>query len=178
MTEKDNTIHEGWATFIENNSERYLQIYEANKDKKVFIHTNWSAFFWLDAWMFYRKMYLWGAILMLSKYLLAFGLLLAMLAAYLPQLMSAMVGEMVQKTLSDILFGKVLFVIVAVVLLVRLAFSLFADCIYREHIRKNIGYKGEGTSVAAVIIAIVASSLVGEVLGMIAQAILNSMLGI
>ena len=76
------------------------------------------------------------------------------------------------------MYGKVLFVVIVVSLLAQLIFSLFADCIYRQHIRKNIGIKGDGTSVGAVILAIVAGGLFGEVVSMVAEALLKLMLGI
>ena len=189
MTEQEYQRHEGWAEFIDKNSERYLQIYEANHDKKIFLHTNWAAFFFGPNWMFYRKMYGWGMIAVLLNVLIPFGTLFAMVGIYLPQLRSilslasispndAFMQQVATATVDDILYGKILFVVITVTLLAQLIFSLFADCIYRQHIRKNMGIKGDGTSVGAVILAIVASGLFGELVSMVAEALIKLMLGI
>lgn len=204
--EENRTNNLDWISFIETKSERYMGIYEANKDKKAFVHTNWAAFFFMDKWMFYRKMYLWGAITMILQYVIAFALLIGMFALYLPEISGVLdaqaeaqealwsqasvdfvfdgqntvteVQQELERELNMILYGKILFPVILIILLMKLVFSLFADCIYREHIRRNIGRGGDGVSILAVVIGVIAGSVVGDIVSAIAKAIMSGVLGI
>ena len=60
--EQDNFIIDGmgqseWENFIDKNSNRYIDVYKKNNGKKIFLHINWSAFFFGLNWVLYRKMY-------------------------------------------------------------------------------------------------------------------------
>lgn len=43
--------------FIDKNSSRYVDVFSANENKKIFLNMNFAALFFNFYWMFYRKMY-------------------------------------------------------------------------------------------------------------------------
>lgn len=61
-SEQDDFILDGmgqseWEEFIGKNANRYIEVYKKNNGKKIFLHINWSAFFFSLNWVLYRKMY-------------------------------------------------------------------------------------------------------------------------
>ena len=55
--------HSEWIDFIEKRTDHYMPVFKKNEGKSVFVSWNWSAFFFANNWMFYRKMYKYALIL-------------------------------------------------------------------------------------------------------------------
>ncbi len=72
--------------FIDNNSNRYYEIFKANEGNFKFNHMNWSAFFWSYYWMFYRKMFKNGIITFLLGIVISCLAVVLSLALAIPQL--------------------------------------------------------------------------------------------
>ncbi len=51
-----------WVAFVGKNAQRYVPLFEKHEGQRFFLHMNWAAFFFGIAWMFYRRMYKFGAI--------------------------------------------------------------------------------------------------------------------
>lgn len=150
--------------FIAKDVGRYYAIFKKNRDKKIFIHTNWAAFFFGPIWMFYRSMWLWGSLAFILEYILEFFVAFLLTFLYLPAIIVA--GYVSSSVEMNIVLGTYV-----VLLLARLAFSLFADCIYCAYIRKNVGIKEGGTSIAGVIVGAIVGGFVSNSLATIISII-------
>ena len=78
-----------WHTFIDNNASRYMELFQANKNKKVFFHMNWAAMFFNVYWMFYRKMYACALFFMAVSLLVTLAVSTAALVALKPEVEAA-----------------------------------------------------------------------------------------
>lgn len=153
--------------FIAKDVKRYCDVFEKNKDKDIFIHTNWAAFFFGPAWMFYRSMWLWGTAVLAIQYFILFLAAIVFALLYMPEIAAA--GYVIT---DDIMMNIMLGAIV-VLLVARLGFSLFADCLYRAFVRKNLGTQEGGVSlVAGVVVASFISGILGEVISYALSAII------
>ena len=166
-------------SFIDNNSSRYIEILEKNKDKNIFVSFNISAGLFGTVWMCYRKMYKLAALLLAVNLflsaLLAFGFMLVChseLKAFKDYAekngISIIRGaEMITADPEDgeITVGDVPDEVAALqdsakayaskasVLFLGpgLLVAIFADWLYREHIKRNKD-SGGGVSVPAIFI--------------------------
>ncbi|MDJ0931333.1 DUF2628 domain-containing protein [Breoghania sp.] len=58
-------------TFIGPNADKFLQLHEKKQVRKRAWRFNWTAFFFTLPWLFYRKMYLYGIVVLLIPILIA-----------------------------------------------------------------------------------------------------------
>ena len=149
--------------FIGRNSRRYCDIFEENENKKVFVHTNWAAFFFGPAWMFYRSMYAWGTLGLLANYIIAFISIFLVVGLYaLGILKSGTVEELLSTVYPGICINQ---------LIVRVVFSLFADCIYRAYVFKNLTKTEGGASFVGVILGMFLSGVIEIIMSVIVQVL-------
>ena len=71
-----------WCAYIEKKTERYMPIFEKNKDKKFFASPNIAAMLCGMFWLFYRKMYKEGAIFIAVNFILSLLLSAILLFSY------------------------------------------------------------------------------------------------
>ena len=157
--------------FIDKNSSRYVDIYAKNENKKYFINWNWAAFFFGANWLSFRKMYKNAAIYLLISNLLSACIIIIALSAYKDQLVNSYFYNDISndidldytntytvtyeeeptstdKILSNISRNVILWTIL-IILGTRIFLALFADCIYRNHILKQINSSLTGRSYLA-----------------------------
>ncbi len=187
-TEQDDFIIDGigqseWEDFIDKNKNRYIEVYKKNDKKKIFLHINWSAFFFGLNWVLYRKMYKVAVIGFVIASLISFLLNTIFLLPHIDEIKSLNKDiaayqayienggknilldeegvpyspEVVQKSalserkLEKIETGSQL-KSALITTPISLAFwGLFADAIYKMHIKKNIKNKNGGTSIPSLI---------------------------
>ena len=75
-----------WCAYIEKKTERYMPIFEKNKDKKFFASPNIAAMLCGVFWLFYRKMYIEGLIYTAINFVLSLILSVLLLFSYQPEL--------------------------------------------------------------------------------------------
>lgn len=168
------------ASFVDKNGARYMEIFRKNEGKKRFIHTNWAAFFLGIYWFFYRKMYKWGIISLVLTLLISVAFCSLGIVMYKDELSEALEVYGVEAENLTVEIGdtndigairvtngagynaasgdvaKVIIKMVSLAVIAEFAagliISLFADCIYYQHIKKNRA-TGGGVSWLSVIAA-------------------------
>ncbi len=198
-----------YASFIDQKSDRYLDIFRKNENKKIFVHTNWAAFFFCIYWFFYRKMYAKGLLALLSIVLVSVLAFSAGMMAFRGEYESAKeeynrqvqlyeeaTGEEYEANKAVIVYpaeistkvdlisanaavNEILKKIYSVMLIAEFAasfiISLFADCLYRAHIKKRVAYSDGGVSrvsiIGAAAVMIVFSNCITPLLFWIAEKI-------
>lgn len=71
-----------WCAYIENNTERYMPVFEKKQNKKYFLFPNIAAMFFGLYWLFYRKMFKEGLIFAACNFVLSILLSILLLACY------------------------------------------------------------------------------------------------
>lgn len=127
-----------WKEFMGPQSADFVQLLKKNKHKKLFVRANAFAFLLPMQWFFCHKMYLAGTAYQLATY--AIYLLLLKLYQY------------------SFYF---IFLLVPIALLMNALVSIFANTLYKEHVRKELskpnpkmkkGGLSYGAAIAATII--------------------------
>lgn len=165
------------ASFIENNNERYLEIFKKNEDKKYFLHMNWAAMFLSIYWMFYRRMFKEGAMFMLAMFIFSCVIFSVGITAMKDDIFAisdlekstmSFSSQNVTENFTDIsgeffknntmlnkmkseLNTKLFLYIVLPFIIFSLIFGLIADCLYRNYIFKNIKHSDGGVSKGAIL---------------------------
>lgn len=126
---------EKWKGFIVKSTEHYIDMFRKYENKKVFARFNPWAFLWCLPWFLYRKMYLQAIAIFVFEVLLLVGY-------------SSLFN--VAPKLSSVLVFVVAFLFLFLV-------SLFANAIYKTHVKREISkpepnMKRGGISWLAVII--------------------------
>ena len=126
---------EKWKSFIVKSTEHYIDMFRKYENKKVFARFNPWAFLWCLPWFCFRKMYLEAVAIVALMYLLLSGC--ALLFNVVPVL--------------SIILGY------AIVFLLLLTVGLFANAIYKAHVKREISklepnMKRGGTSIGAIVI--------------------------
>ncbi|MDD2362183.1 MAG: DUF2628 domain-containing protein [Oscillospiraceae bacterium] len=160
------------ASFIENNQEHYIGIFEKNENRKFFLHMNWAAMFLSIYWMFYRKMFMTGALYLLCSAIfstLIFSISLVSLkddistireqqnkatfyqSEYTTDEFADLSGYFADNQtklnqMKNDLYSKLFSFIILPFIVFALVFGLIADCLYRNHILKKIEFSDGGTS--------------------------------
>lgn len=107
---------EKWEEFIGEGADKYISDFRKNEGKKVFTSGNFGAFFFGQLWFAYRKMYLETLIIYAATFLVVIGVLAITMA-------DAFTGVMVG---------------IPILLVSRMAMWLFANAIYKAHIKREI----------------------------------------
>ncbi len=146
---------EKWKGFIVKSTEHYIDMFRKYENKKVFARFNPWAFLWCLPWFLYRKMYLQSIIIAVFMFLIISGFLLLFNVA---------------PFLSIILMFASIF-------LFLLTVGLFANAIYKAHVKREISkpepnMKRGGTSVAAIIIGSIIYDVAASIFVDIAFALL------
>lgn len=89
--EKDNYIIDGigqaeWEDFIDKNTAHYIDAYKKNEGKKLFLHINWSAFFFGFTWLLYRKMYQFAVIGYIISFFLSSILAIVLMVPHIDEI--------------------------------------------------------------------------------------------
>ena len=183
-----------WSTFLNKNCDRYLEIFRKNENNKLFLHTNWAAFLAPDYWLHYRRMHILGAVVSILKWLILFAVLILFYhnaSYFFEAFVTGSHNEFVEgaeKIQSAAIEGFNMYLSpqdieqrvqmlagicsVTLYLAIRFIFSLFADCIYRGFVRRNILKYEVGTSKTGAIAAYFASELVLDIAVVITLIIL------
>lgn len=168
-----------WHLFVDKNASRYVDLYAKNEGKTFFLSWNWAAFFFGFNWLCYRKMYKYACLYLLLDLIVAVTFTAVGLGIYAPEMephyqniaaYEAAVGadaltlldpvysaetsdllEQALKSQSEIerIALKIGGICAGGLFLWGALFGMFADSIYKIHIRKTIGYADGGTSVMA-----------------------------
>lgn len=156
-----------YQSFIVANVERYCRIFEKNEDKKIFVSANWAAFLFGPRWMFYRSMYAWGTIALFLEYLIAYIGMFSVVGLY-------WLGILTIRTTADVaaVYMNLMTGVVVAEILVRVAFLLFGDCIYRAFIHKNARYTDGGVTVVGFLIGVVADGVVGGITSTVLEVVI------
>lgn len=187
--------------FIGPKSERYINVFKKNQDKKYFLHMNWAAFFFNIYWAFYRKMYAVGITFLLIALLVNYTII-SMGAGTVRQQYDSLITEAMVSVGAEIECGKnaseialndlspqtqlaILinllpsFTVYGIILWVasivlQIGFALIADCLYRNYVFKRINYSDGGVSVGATI----ASMLLEPVIVWVATLVVFKLISI
>lgn len=168
-----------WHFFIDKNASRYVEIYSKNEGKKFFLSWNWAAFFFNVNWMFYRKMYKNAILFSLLYSLIIVLVILLISTAYMGQLkplynevityeenynsdiFTANNSNLIIESNGDpikaykareeieSIMKRITLWSALGILFLQIPFGLFADCIYKSHILKNVKNLDGGTSYIA-----------------------------
>ena len=71
-----------WCAYIEKNTDRYMEIFKKNEQKKFFAFPNICAMLFGLYWLFYRKMFKEGAVFVAFNFILSLVLSVILLFAY------------------------------------------------------------------------------------------------
>lgn len=147
---------EKWKSFIVKSTEHYIDIFRKHENKKVFVRFNPWAFLWCLPWFCFRKMYLEAVVIIVLYSLISIGLTLLI-------------------NVSSIL---ALILTLIVPLLCLITISLYANAIYKAHVKREISksepnMKRGGTSWLAVIIGYVVSGVVYELVSTLINLLLQ-----
>lgn len=105
-----------WEEFIGEGSSSYISKFRKSDGKNIFIGANFAALAFAQTWMLYRKMYLEALI----TYLIGFIIIVTGFA----------IAD------ADVFTGII--ILLPLVLLYRLAICVFADSLYKSHIKREI----------------------------------------
>lgn len=182
---------------IEINAARYLGIFRKNENKRVFLHTNWSAFFFSIYWFFYRKMYLYGVLSLLVSVLISIAAILLSVLVFRGEILELRaiqsqyesmdisvsdysaddLGEVIEYQTEvapklDALTGKMLVLVCVVYIVMYFVCSLFADCLYRRYLLTKGRETGGGVSGISIVAAIPIVAVANFITEMLSPAIL------
>ena len=163
-----------WQTFIDRNVFYYINKFRKSKGKKIFASFNWSAFFFGPFWIFYRKMYYIGILLILTNLLCSAIGTVSVYGIYKDEIKSANNAidihlEYVDSALSEeidfrtnydaeeyysaknFLYKidrKITIVTSTIEILFSLGLGIFANALYKSHVKKKLatsnGYYAKG----------------------------------
>lgn len=112
----ENIELEKWEEFIGENSKNFIDDFRKNEGKKIFISANFGALVFGQLWFAYRKMYREAIII----YLLAFLIITLIFFVTLADTFTAIM------------------IMMPIVIAYRIALCLFANALYKEHIKREI----------------------------------------
>lgn len=183
-----------YILFIENNNDRYLEVFKNNENKKWFLHMNWAAFFFTVYWMFYRKMFLEGLIFLLLNFVFSAIVMVSLLFCFSGELKEIQnmskqnTGEILTEsqlettyelqTRTNVVLKKLILWAGFSGVAVAFAMGLLADWIYREHVLRKIRYAQGGTSKWAVVAALPLVWICNKIFGVLSSLILIQLLKI
>ena len=104
---------------IKPRTRKYLALFYRYQDKKLFLHWNWAAYFVHYTWLFYRKMYWQGCLLI-----------------FLGALLTSITGIILVNSKSSVVFIIIGFAIVHT--LYEALFNSLTYAIYMRHVRHCI----------------------------------------
>lgn len=141
-----------WEMYIEKNTDRYIDIYKENHDKKLFLHMNWSAFCFGLNWVLYRRMFKVAAIGFVITALLTTLLFAVFIFPHRAEIKSLRedTDSFAGLKIADIVATAQLKCF-SIIPLTCAFWGLFGDALYKMHIEKNIKRNNGGTSVAELI---------------------------
>lgn len=198
--EKINDISKSeMISFIESNSDRYINIFKKNENRKFFLHMNWTALFFTIYWMFYRRMFKAGVLFLLCLGIFS-TLVLSVTLFSLKDDIMAIREQLMKTTLADsgntsgefsafpeLLtenqaslnkmnndFNRKLYTFILVPFLIfALIFGLSADWFYRDHLLRNIKFSDGGVSKLALFGALGVMLIYNFIMGLVQKFIIN-----
>ena len=190
------------SLFIEKNEERYIRIFKKYENRKFFLHINWAALFLSVYWLFYRKMYKQGVAFLLCLGMfstLMFSTTLVVLKDDIlaireqqnkvtfygteytmdqhTDLSGYYTDDQNQYRQMEADFNKKLFCFAMLPFLVfGLFFGLIADCLYRNHVLRKIGFADGGVSKMAILGALGSMVIYNFIMDIIQKLVINIVL--
>lgn len=176
-----------YHAFIGSNAARYMEIFRENKNRRVFLHTNWAAFFLPVYWLFYRKMVLHGIAFCLAQVLLvSCGMMIyysinktdaqraAIVYAEEVDLSERSDSENIQAVRRYVY--RLVGCMITIEIVFAFVFSLFADWLYREHVRRKIAYSNGGVSRWALLPAYFLVQVSSGIITLVGKTVINEFL--